>query len=220
MVDLGTLGGRLSIASDINELGHVAGINQTHSGDIHAFLWTPEQGMISLPGAVFNTLAVAINERDQLVGTLEVAPRVIHARLWTVVGLLEKATPTISAGGVVDAARFGPTLAPGGIASLFGVDLAADVAAATNVPLATSFGGVRVQMNGVDAPLFFVSPNQINLQVPFEVPFGGNVPVVVIREDLAGPAVEVAVAEFAPGLFMNPATGEAIVQRHPDGTLI
>jgi uncharacterized protein (TIGR03437 family) len=127
--------------------------------------------------------------------------------------------PAISSGGVVDAAGFRPTLAPGSLASLFGVELTTTTAAAQGLPLPTSLIGVRVQVNGVDAPLLFVSPKQINFQVPFEVAEGAASVVALLGEQQS-PGEPAAVAEFAPGMFVNPATGEPIVQRHPDGALI
>ena len=146
-----------------------------------------------------------------------------HARMEIAlsgVGIELPLTPMINAGGVVEAAQFGPTLAPGGIGSLFGVELAGEVAQATAVPLPTELAGVQVHFNGIPAPLFFVSPNQMNFQVPFETPLGGQVEVSVIRDgEASGPEV-VEVTQYAPGIFANPATGEPIVTRHPDGSLI
>ena len=127
--------------------------------------------------------------------------------------------PAISAAGVVDAAGYLPTLAPGGLASLFGVELAGETAAASGFPLPTTLAGVKVKVNGIDAPLLFVSPKQINFQVPFETATGAS-SVVALLGQQQSPDEPAAVSEFAPGLFVNPATGEPIVQRHPDGALI
>ena len=76
--------------------------------------------------------------------------------------------PAISPGGIVDAAQFQPTVSQGGISSIFGSELADDIVIAGDVPLPFELGGARVLVDGWEAPLFFVSPNQINFQVPFE----------------------------------------------------
>ena len=70
-----------------------------------------------------------------------------------------------SAAAVVDAAGYGANLAPESIASVFGTNLATSTVS-TGAILANSLGGTSVFVNGVAAPLFFVSPGQINFQVP------------------------------------------------------
>jgi len=64
------------------------------------------------------------------------------------------------------AASYDPTLAPGEINALFGSGLAGSTAIATSQPLPTTLAGVQVLIDGVPAPLFFVSPTQINFQAP------------------------------------------------------
>lgn len=128
--------------------------------------------------------------------------------------------PAISAAGVVDAAGYLPTLAPGGLASLFGVELAGETAAASGFPLPTILADAKVKVNGIDAPLLFVSPTQINFQVPYETPLGASVSVVASLNGQQSLSEPTAVAEFAPAIFVNPNTDEPIVQRHPDGALI
>ena len=146
-----------------------------------------------------------------------------HARMefaLSGVGVELPPTPMISAGGVVDAAQFQPVVARGGIGSIFGANLADGVALASGVPLPLELGGTRVRVDGREAPLFFVSPNQINYQVPFEASSPGTVDVVVIRNGEESPPEPVATADYAPAVFINPNTGEPIIQRHPDGALI
>jgi uncharacterized protein (TIGR03437 family) len=91
--------------------------------------------------------------------------------------------PVITAGGVVSAASYtqgiaglttagypqtggGPALVGGSIASIFGSGLAASAQSAGTLPLPITLGGTSVSVNGIAAPLFFVSPTQINFQIP------------------------------------------------------
>ena len=73
--------------------------------------------------------------------------------------------PQISPGGVVSAASWGSPVAPGEIVAIFGSNLAAAQQSASGT-LPLTLGGTSVTINGVAAPLAFVSSGQINAQVP------------------------------------------------------
>ena len=135
-------------------------------------------------------------------------------------GVEPPTTPGISGGGIVDAAQFQAVVARGGIGSMFGSELADDIVIAGGLPLPFELGGARVRVDGWEAPLFFVSPSQINFQVPFEADSPGEVGVVVIHNGEESPPEPASMAEFAPAVFINPNTAEPIIQRHPDGALI
>ena len=78
--------------------------------------------------------------------------------------------PVISLGGTVNAASFSTQpLAAGTIAALFGASLASLTAQATATPLPLGLAGVTLRLEGLAAPLFFVSPSQINFFVPWEL---------------------------------------------------
>lgn len=80
--------------------------------------------------------------------------------------------PVIFPGGVVNAASLVPVsqpahgVAPGSIASIFGQNLASAAASAQGYPLPLALNGASVTVDGIAAPLFYVSPTQINFQVP------------------------------------------------------
>jgi uncharacterized protein (TIGR03437 family) len=127
--------------------------------------------------------------------------------------------PAISSSGVVDAASFRTLVSPGGLLSVFGTELSGATDAADSLPLPTTLAGVRVQVAGVDAPLLFVSPRQINFQIPFEAPIAAA-PIVVITGTQQSSPQNATVTTYAPSTFVNPDTGGPIVQRHADGALI
>ncbi|HWP85884.1 MAG TPA: hypothetical protein VNN17_11875, partial [Terriglobia bacterium] len=118
---------------------------------------------------------------------------------------------------VANAAGFeaGP-LAPGMVASLFGSNLAASTATAAGVPLPSSLAGVALLVNNVAAPLFFVSPGQINFQVPYEVAAES---IVELRlANAAGAAVmQVPWRPASPGIYQNAGRGVIL---HSGGSLV
>ncbi|HEY6390911.1 MAG TPA: choice-of-anchor X domain-containing protein [Bryobacteraceae bacterium] len=130
--------------------------------------------------------------------------------------------PTISQGGVVNAASFAAPVARGGLASLFGAGLSPVLDAASRLPLPRNLDDLRVTVNGVDAPLLYISPTQVNFQVPFETPARGGIPVVVNRAGSASSTFSITVADNAPGIFtyQRTATVRDPVIAHADATLV
>src|SRR5438445_3698317 len=81
--------------------------------------------------------------------------------------LVTAQTPAILPGGVVSAAGLGgsKSIAPGSLISIFGTNLASGLTEASSATLSTSLADVNsVTINGVPAPLRFVSAGQINAQ--------------------------------------------------------
>ncbi|MCH8268017.1 MAG: matrixin family metalloprotease [Acidobacteria bacterium] len=110
---------------------------------------------------------------------------------------------------LVDGAGFAPQLAPGAFVSIFGADLAlgsgpGGIESAVATPLPTTMGGVSVKFGDRLAPLFFVSPGQINALVPFELT-GSSVDVTILTgPGAAGNTVTVNLSPTAPGIFVVP----------------
>ena len=71
-------------------------------------------------------------------------------------------------GSVVNAASYTPTVAPGTWVAIYGNQLAPGALAATSAPFPTQLNGVTVTVNGIAAPISYVSPMQINALIPFE----------------------------------------------------
>jgi uncharacterized protein (TIGR03437 family) len=102
---------------------------------------------------------------------------------------------------VTNAADYSFTVAPGMIATIFGTALAPSQKSASGVPLPTTLNGVSVTVNGVSAPLFYVSPVQINFQVPYETPNGTSAIQVEVLGEPASNAYQVPVALSSVGIF-------------------
>jgi uncharacterized protein (TIGR03437 family) len=113
-------------------------------------------------------------------------------------------------GGVVNAASFAPgvALAPGGIISVFGQNLAAMTEVATDVPLPTRLAGATLTVGGVDAPLFFAASGQINAQLPFELPPASKQQAVVRTATGITVPESLIVAPARPGIFTTSQSGK------------
>lgn len=81
--DLGTLGGRNSVASAVNQSGQAVGTTDLNRKDSRAFSWTPGGGMVDL-GTLGgkSSSASAINANGQVVGTAQTSNGQVHAALW------------------------------------------------------------------------------------------------------------------------------------------
>jgi len=97
-------------------------------------------------------------------------------------------TPVITPGRVVSAASLLGGMAPGSVATLYGNNLADAEHLITPPQPGQSFpmnvAGVSVTVNGLPAPLTYVSPTEIEFQIPWATPAGPNgllVPVQVAR---------------------------------------
>jgi uncharacterized protein (TIGR03437 family) len=124
--------------------------------------------------------------------------------------------PTISTGGIVHAASFAHTVAPGSLASVFGTNYANSNGSASSTPLPDILNGVSISVNNTPAPLVFVGLFQANFQVPFEtVP--GQATVVVTVNGIASPPATVNVTAIAPGIFVA-GTNQAVVL-NPDNSV-
>jgi len=108
--------------------------------------------------------------------------------------------PKMSTGGVVNAATYLPGLVPGSLAVLYGSSMARTGESATVLPLPLTLADVEVTVNGVAAPLLFVSPLQVNFQVPWNLPEGEATVDVTVEGQSATP-IAAHLAHAAPGIF-------------------
>lgn len=75
---------------------------------------------------------------------------------------------------VVNAADFSSAVAPGGLIAIFGTNLAPTNMATNELPLPTALGESCLTLNGALLPMLFVSPQQINAQLPFDADGSGT----------------------------------------------
>lgn len=131
-------------------------------------------------------------------------------------GIAEKQAmnaPVSGAGGLVNGASFaaGLPVSAGSIVSLFGTSFSDANTSSSSLPLPRVLGGAAVLVNGIPAPLFFVSPGQINFQFPWEA--AGPSPVSVTVTTTGGTSSQtISLGAVSPGIFtINPAGQGAIL---------
>ncbi|MGD0201390.1 MAG: hypothetical protein ABSD27_11630, partial [Bryobacteraceae bacterium] len=143
---------------------------------------------------------------------------------FTVIPATSGTSPVIQPGGIVNGASFQPGIARGIWASIFGTNLAPTTRNWRNDEIVngrfpTSLDGVSVTVDGKPAALCYISPTQINVQVPDDDAIGN---VEVALTNAQGTAKNTAVMQtFAPGFFMyGPANGKYIAAQHADYSII
>ncbi len=119
-------------------------------------------------------------------------------------------TPSIvltASAGLLTGGRDAAKIAPGTLISIVGNNFTSQTLSAdtSRDKLPTTLGGVQVYVDGIRAPLVFVSPTQINAQMPFEVSDTTSVSVFVRTSDGSGTrvstAIGVPIVPQNPGIF-------------------
>ena len=133
------------------------------------------------------------------------APGLYQATLYlqspdTVPQMAEIPVQFVVPGAAVNGASFAAGAAPGMTLSVFGSGLASTTASASAVPLAITMAGTTATVNGIAAPLYFVSPSQVNLQVPYEVK-PGNATVAINSAAGGSFSQSIYIMPTAPGIF-------------------
>jgi len=130
------------------------------------------------------------------------------------------APPVISS--VVNGANGGPGVAPGGLISIYGQNMGLTTQATSQIPLPTALAQSCVEVNGTPIPLFSVSGQQVNAQLPNNVT--GSATMIIITPGGASGAFNFNISPTAPNIFLSgtagPLTGLATVVRWNNGELV
>jgi uncharacterized protein (TIGR03437 family) len=115
--------------------------------------------------------------------------------------------PSVNAGGVVNDASYTAPVAPGSVAAAFG-SFAVSPLGSSGTPLSTDLEGLSLVFGaGGNAPLFFVSSQQVNLQVPWELAGQTQTTITASLNGVDSTPQTVTLAPFAPGIFSTNAQG-------------
>jgi len=131
--------------------------------------------------------------------------------------------PYIAPAGIMSAAGATPdgTVAPGSVITIYGNNLAPALQVGTTNPLPQSLGEITVTVGNYLLPLLFVSPSQINAQLPVELVDGAYTLLVhqTGQPDVSG---SLTVSRDAPAMFTQANTQNVplVLALHQDGTLV
>ncbi len=135
--------------------------------------------------------------------------------------------PGASVSNVSAASFIGSPLAPESIVAAFGSNLAVSTETASSLPLPATLAGTKVMVRdrtGEErlAPLFFVSPGQVNYQIPASTG-DGTATITITNGNAITSMGSAQIVNVAPGLFAATANGQgwasAVALRvKPDGS--
>jgi len=106
---------------------------------------------------------------------------------------------------VVSAADGTANIAPGGLISLYGSQLSPVSLVSSQIPLPTALANSCLTVDGLAVPVLFVSPNEINAQLPFEAT--GNVAFELRTPGGISNEFQTVVDPAAPSVFMSGTAG-------------
>jgi uncharacterized protein (TIGR03437 family) len=122
----------------------------------------------------------------------------------------------------VNAADQSSALAPGSLITLYGNQLSPVNLATSQMPLPTALGQSCLTVNGLAVPVLFVSPGQINAQLPFET--AGQVTMILRTPGGVSDNFNLTILPAAPGVFRSgtagPETGLPTIVRDSNNILV
>ena len=95
--------------------------------------------------------------------------------------------------------------------------MAPSLVQASETPLPKILGGVSVAINGRNVPLVFVSPSQVNAQVPYDLP-DGPANLTITNANGTSREEQFFVGRASPGIYQIPGTDRGVVVNQ-DGAL-
>ncbi|MCU1328623.1 MAG: hypothetical protein JWN34_3993 [Bryobacterales bacterium] len=110
--------------------------------------------------------------------------------------------PAISVSGIVNDATFLGPVAAGSIAAVFGSNLSVGQSGSSiALPLPTTLAQSSFLISGFAAPMYFASPGQANVQIPWELAGQAQAQMTATVNGTSSAARSFVIAPFAPGIF-------------------
>ena len=112
--------------------------------------------------------------------------------------------------GIVNAGSFAPFTAgisPGELITIFGSGLAPGTQVASSIPFPTNLNGVQVNINGLPAPLYYVTAGQIAAIVPYATSGGSVATISVNNNGATSNTVTALINLTTPGVLTQTQNG-------------
>jgi uncharacterized protein (TIGR03437 family) len=174
---------RVNLAGDVSEIRPVRLV---------------EAPLLGEAGAVFTRTLAPLYGRQAIanltVGGLTVIPWAFDAAV---------SVPRIDR--LVNAADFTGLAAPGSLVTIFGSNLSPVNQASSVLPLPTALGESCLTVNGQPVPMIFVSPSQINAQLPYQIE--GNVTLILRTPGGVSDNFNLTLLPNAPSIFRTSVAG-------------
>ena len=159
--------------------------------------WKPERSGENIAAKIVAVRGVS--ERELYAGTMTLTGRVA-----------DSSVPSLKSFSIVDAISFQAKsiTAPGAFITIYGENLGLTEKFGFDQPgtFPTELGGLQVQFNGKPAPLLYISPGQVNLQVPYDLD-NSEYRLVIRRGDLVSAPSAVGVGSASPAVATLSGTG-------------
>ncbi len=123
-------------------------------------------------------------------------------------GLLHNVNPVV-----------GAAVAPGTVSQVYGTNLTTSPNSPSTLPLPVDFQGVQVLVGGLSAPIYYISPTQLTIQVPSELTATNEYQALIVAGNAYSLPQPVDVVPVAPGVVAFP-DGSIVAQHSADFSLV
>jgi uncharacterized protein (TIGR03437 family) len=175
------------------------------------------------PGAVTSELVVTLNATA---GALHPATATLYG------GIAKNQTPppTLAPGGTLNNLNpvVGGALSPGTITQVYGSGLSATSVSIGILPLPANFNKTFAQVGAYQAPFYFLSSGQVNIQLPYDLTTSQQIPILFSVNNALTLPVTLDLVPTAPGVLSrldgptppSVQNGAHIIAQHLNGTLV
>jgi uncharacterized protein (TIGR03437 family) len=190
-------------SNNVQYAGHYSAVRQTGSSYTYQVNWTAPS--TANGDIVFNAAGNAANG-DGTNGGDHIYAAEFHSS-----PMGAGPQPAVNGGGVVNAASFQSAISRGQLISIFGTNLSVGGPySAGSIPLPTQlpFAGDEVKLGATSIPLIYVSAQQINAQIPMDMPDSGPQSLTATLGGRISTIENITLSPTSPAVFTTNQSGQ------------